>query len=373
MLLNPLTAIRETARDATVSGTAVFLMDDPGRRGHLTGRARERPDGKVYQIRWHDNTTSWVPEFELALAETEPDDVFSLLKKKRFGRINDLRRNLTFVQLSGRLANVVYSMDTTNTDFYAYQYKPVLTFLESPSNGILIADEVGLGKTIEAGLIWTELRARYDARRLVVVCPAMLREKWCDELRERFGVDALQLSAADLVTELKRDKHQTPEGKACVCSLQGLRPPTGWRNPQRKGARAELARLLEALTESEPVIDLLIIDEAHYLRNPETQSAAVGRLLREVSEHVVLLSATPVNNKETDLFQLLRLVDRDTFAVEEVFPQVLAANEPLLKARHLALDPNADDEGIKQHLRTAANHPVARGQSPAGRAPRARP
>jgi len=195
-----------------LSTVEVFLIDDPGRQGRLTGHVRERPDGKVFQVRWHDNTTSWVPEYDLQQASADPDDVFSLLKNKRFGRLNDLRRNLTFVHLSGKLANVVYSMDTTNTDFYAYQYKPVLTFLESPAGGILIADEVGLGKTIEAGLIWTELRARYGARRLVVVCPAMLREKWCDELRERFGVDAVQLSASELVNELKRNKHRRRRG-----------------------------------------------------------------------------------------------------------------------------------------------------------------
>lgn len=57
-------------------------------------------------------------------------------------------------------------------------HKPVLPFLESPSRGLLIADEVGLGKTIEAGLIWIELRARVHARRLLVMCPKMLCNKW---------------------------------------------------------------------------------------------------------------------------------------------------------------------------------------------------
>jgi hypothetical protein len=71
----------------------------------------------------------------------------------------------------------------------------------------------------------------------------MLREKWCDELRERFGVDAVQLSAGELVNELTRNKHQTPEGKGFVCSLQGLRPPKGWRSPEKRGGDAELGRL----------------------------------------------------------------------------------------------------------------------------------
>ena len=342
----------------------VYLRDDPGRRGQLTGRTRQRSDGMVYQVRWRDNNIpNWVPGYELEYVEDSPDDAFSLLEEKRFGRPNDLRRNLTFIHLSGKLADMVYSMDTTNTKFLPYQYKPVLTFLESPSNGILIADEVGLGKTIEAGLIWTELRARYNARRLVVVCPAMLREKWCDELRTKFGVDAVQLSADELHKELSRNRHEIREGKGYVCSLQGLRPPVGWRNPEeQQGMSTQLARMLDKLTEEvEPAIDLLIIDEAHYLRNPETQSAVLGGLLREVSEHVVLLSATPVNNRERDLFTLLRLVDPDTFAVESVFPQVLAANEPLLKARHKALDPDAKGADIKRHLQNAAEHPLLEG------------
>ena len=341
--------------------TEVTHRDDPGRRGVLTGRKRERSDGAVLQVRWQDNTLNWVPEYQILVSEGGAEDVFTLLDQKRFGRVNDLRRNLTHIHLSGRLANVVYSMDTTNTDFYAYQYKPVLTLLESPSKGILIADEVGLGKTIEAGLIWTELRARYDARRLLVVCPAMLREKWCSELRIRFSVEASQLSAKELVEELKKPKENTHEGKGFVCSLQGLRPPSAWNNPERQSADAELARLLDSLAESEPSIDLLIIDEAHYLRNPETRSAELGRLLRDVSQHVVLLSATPVNNKDQDLFQLLRLVDPDTFAVADVFPQVLEANEPLIKARSLALDPLTTGDSIKAELQKAATNRLLAG------------
>ena len=68
-----------------------------------------------------------------------------------------------------------------------------------------------------------------------------------------------------------------------------------------------------------------------------------------------------MNNKERDLFALLRLVDPDTFGVEEVFPQVMTANEPLLKARQLALDPTAKGMAIQEHLRTAASHPLLAG------------
>ena len=347
-----------TGESTTGAGIEVVSVDDPGRRGRIVGGPRSRTDATVYRIQWNDGLSGWTPEYAFERVDSADDDVFTLLDKGRFGRLNDLRRNLTFIQLSGRLANVVYSMDTTNTDFLPYQYKPVLTFLESPSNGILIADEVGLGKTIEAGLIWTELRARYDARRLVVICPAILRDKWVLELATRFGVESSQLNAGELAGELKRNKHEIRDGKGYVCSLQGLRPPSGWRNAEKRSGRIELAHLLEELTESEPVIDLLVIDEAHYLRNPKTQSAVLGRLLREVSEHIVLLSATPVNNRAGDLYQLLRLVDPDSFYTDDQFPQVLSANEPLIRARNLVLDPDSTGNQIKEQLQVARQHPL---------------
>src|SRR5690606_10948814 len=127
-------------------------------------------------------TLSYTSLFRSEFVDSLRLSPLDMLESRRLGRPIDLRRTLTHVKLSGRLANVIYSMEATNTDFYAYQFKPVLKILESPSNGILIADEVGLGKTIEAGLIWTELRSRFDMRRLLVLCPAALREKWRREL-----------------------------------------------------------------------------------------------------------------------------------------------------------------------------------------------
>ena len=345
-----------TQLDNSKQGCSIKFKDDPGKKGQLTGKYRTRSDGKVYHVHWDDGSTSWIPEYHFECAEDPGEDVYSLLEKGQFGRPGDLRRNLTSIYLSGRLADMVYSMDTTNTEFYPYQYKPVLTFLESPSNGILIADEVGLGKTIEAGLIWTELRARFNARRLLVVCPAMLREKWRDELRTKFGVHADMLSASELCKELGRKKYEIPEGKGYVCSLQGLRPPANWQSPDNRKESAKLARELDELKKIEPVIDLLVIDEAHYLRNPETQSAKLGELLREVSEHVVLLSATPVNTKERDLYSLLKLVDADSFSDERIFSFVLEANESLHKAREWALDHSKEGTDIKQELQKAADH-----------------
>ncbi|MBW2065690.1 MAG: DEAD/DEAH box helicase [Deltaproteobacteria bacterium] len=340
-------------------GDTVRLKADPGRKGVLTSHFRQRGEIKFVQVIFPDGP-QFIPEDQL-----EPDqdlhDPIELLVLGKLGRSADLRQNLTHIRLSGRLANLIYSMDTTHTDFYPYQFKPVIRFLESPGNGILIADEVGLGKTIEAGLIWTELRARIDARRLMVVCPAMLREKWQLELRNRFGIDAQILNAKELLTQLETSIGQGPYANfAIISSLQGIRPGKGWRKEEdinKLSTSSRLARFLDDHSDEEPLIDLLIIDEAHYMRNRETVSAELGRLLRHVSEHVILLSATPVHLRNQDLYQLLNLVDEDTFNQPLVFDSILEANAPLIRLREQVISHCLSSERFIDMLNQAREHP----------------
>ncbi len=140
-------------------GTAVRLIADPGRVGVVTGRTRSRGGNTYWQIRFPDRA-DYYQDIHLEITTEEEDDPIELLRRGKLGRTKDLRGSLTHLRLSGRLALLIYSMGTTHTDFYPYQLKPVLHFLDSPGNGILIADEIGHGKTIEAGLIWTELPAK---------------------------------------------------------------------------------------------------------------------------------------------------------------------------------------------------------------------
>jgi len=340
-------------------GSSVRIKSDPGRVGVLTNKTRQRGSITLRQIVFPDGA-QYIPEDQLEY-DQEILDPLDLLKQGKLGRSGDLRRNLTHVRLSGRLANLIYSMDTTNTDFYPYQFKPVIKFLESPGDGLLIADEVGLGKTIEAGLIWTELRSRIDARRLVVICPAMLREKWRDELRFRFGIEATILDAADTFLALQSSLVEGVYANfAVIGSLQGLRPQRGWRKEeeeQRLSNASKLARFLDDHGDQEPLIDLLIIDEAHYMRNRETMSADLGRLLRHVAAYVLLLSATPVHLRNQDLYQLLNLVDEDTFNQPLVFDSILEANAPLIAIREEVISQIPSAERILKLLEEAKEHP----------------
>ena len=135
-------------------GQRVRIKSAPDRIGVLTSDVQTIAGKSRWMVQFTDAKQRF-PEKNLELVD-EHESIESLLKAGNFGSARNLRGAITHARLTGKLADVIYSMESTNTEFYAYQFKPVLNFLSSPSNGILIADEVGLGKTIEAGLIWTE-------------------------------------------------------------------------------------------------------------------------------------------------------------------------------------------------------------------------
>jgi superfamily II DNA or RNA helicase len=325
-------------------GDKVRIIANPGRVG-IVGSETDGPAHRPrLLVNFLDGDEQFVLKGSLEKVVKEQAGPYQLMASGRYGRVSDLRGAITYYRLSGKLANLIYSLNTTNTQFLPYQFKPVLQFLDSPSSGILIADEVGLGKTIEAGLIWTELRARQDARRLLVVCPAMLKDKWKMELADRFGVNAEMVDAGELHKRLEGVRDRRHESFALIASVQGLRPSRGWDDleEQSQSASAKLARFLEEFDLDEPLLDLVIIDEAHYLRNQETQTYRLGALLRPVALSMVMLSATPIQLRNRDLFNLLHLLDEDAFPYEWSFDFSLTANAPIVRLRDAVLAGSVD-------------------------------
>jgi SNF2 family DNA or RNA helicase len=317
-------------------GDKVRVRDNPSRVGTLSS---EPPTGSTLRRRVlvnFDDGEEYVLEASLEAIQRETKDPYELMRRGDYGHTRDLRGAITYYRLSGKLANLIYSLNTTNTQFLPYQFKPVLQFLDSPSRGIVIADEVGLGKTIEAGLIWTELRARQNARRLLIVCPAMLREKWKEELGNRFGVRAEIVDAGELLERLQLAKERPHEEFALVVSMQGMRPPSAW-NDDKNPATSASAQLARFLLESDPLLDLVVVDEAHYLRNAHTQTHRFAALLRPVTDGLILLSATPIQLRSTDLFNLLHLLDEDSFPYEWTYDQSVQANAPIVAMRDRVL------------------------------------
>ena len=131
---------------------------------------------------------------------------------------------VTRAKLNRGVTDAIFSYGVTKTIINPFQFKPVLKYLDSAMERMLIADEVGLGKTIEAGLLWTEMAARGQANRVVVVCPAALVPKWQREMSERFGFELEHYSTADLRRVVERLEAGTlPQNFAAVVSIQTFR------------------------------------------------------------------------------------------------------------------------------------------------------
>ncbi len=264
-----------------------------------------------YRIRV-DGRTVTVAERDLQLPEID-DDPYEWIARPP-AHADRFAATLTRAKLREQLTDTVYSFRATKTIFRAYQFRPVIRLLETGQLRLLIADEVGLGKTIEAGLVWTELDARRQANRVLVVCPSMLVPKWRAEMRERFDYELEDLDRPRLDELLERiDEDRMPSRFAGVCSLERLRVWSG----------------LEDLAELAPHFDLVIVDEAHAFRNSETRSHALGALLSDWAGALVFLSATPLNLGNEDLFSLLQLLAPGEFDNRFVLEQRLEPNAVL--------------------------------------------
>lgn len=334
------------------AGDKVRVRDNPSRIGTLSSEPAVGTNLRRRVLVNFIDGEEFVLEASLEVVQRETKDPFELMRRGDYGHTHDLRGAITYYRLSGKLANLIYSLNTTNTQFLPYQFKPVLQFLDSPSRGIVIADEVGLGKTIEAGLIWTELRARQNARRLLVVCPAMLKEKWRDELGNRFGVRADIVDAGELLERLQRAKERPQEEFALVVSMQGVRPPASW-NDDKDPSMSAAAQLARFLSDSDPILDLVVVDEAHYLRNSHTQTHRFAALLRPATDGLILLSATPIQMRSTDLFNLLHLLDEDAFPYEWSYDQSVKANAPIVALRDRVLREEVPQSDFVEALQEA--------------------
>lgn len=161
-------------------------------------------------------------------------------------------------------------------DLHAYQLEPVLAVLRGATR-VLLADAVGLGKTIQAGLVLSELRERGWVERALVVCPAGLREGWATELRTRFGIAGRvfdHAAIADMVAALPPAVNPWATHAVAIASIDFVKRP----------------EVLAALT-AVP-IDLLIADEAHHLTPGTDRGAAIDRLASR-TPWCVFMSATP--------------------------------------------------------------------------------
>lgn len=239
----------------------------------------------------------------------------------RMGGLQEFLRDLALVKLRKPLGDALYALYSSRTKFEVYQFKPAVKFLTNPDQRLLIADEVGLGKTIEAGIIYLELQARIGLERVLVVCPSSLRHKWQDEFKSRFDEEFTILDMEGARTFLTRYNQFAGQVRMRgIISLELIR-------------RREIAEAF-----SNVKLDLLIIDEAHHCRNTATLANAIASNLTENSDAALLLTATPLQMGQQDLFNLLNILSPGEFDNFDAFSERLIPNQYInLASQYLAI------------------------------------
>jgi len=297
----------------------VRIVHQRDRVGAVVGTARRQAGECWYKVEFADGRVQNVPERSLEIYEGA-QDVETLLRKGVFGNRQTLSSLITVTKTQRPLSNNVYSFRSSRTAFYPHQLRPVLKYLDSPKGRLLIADEVGLGKTIEAGMIMAEERARQDLRRVLIVCPATLREKWRIEMRRRFEEEFEILDSGRMRAFLQLvDERGADARLRGIVSLQTIRSEA----------------LLHEFESRLPPLDLVVVDEAHHLRNPETLSHRAGMVLSDSADSMILLTATPIHLGNMNLFYLLRLLDEEEFDEYSAFDRRLSTNEHVIKAQRV--------------------------------------
>ena len=210
--------------------------------------------------------------------------------------------------------------------FVPYQYRPVLKLIRADRPRLLIADEVGVGKTIEAGLIIKELRARMDISSVLVICPKALvaERKWYAEMK-RFDEHFTAMDG----TLLRHCLRETSlEGEWPEQYAKAILPFSQFNSDlifgrEGRGRRKE-GGLLDLIPP--PQFDLVIVDEAHHIRNSETFLHQGVRFFCDSAKAVVLLTATPVQLGSEDLFTLLNVLRPDLVIDHASFEQMAEPN-----------------------------------------------
>lgn len=212
-----------------------------------------------------------------------------------------------------------------NIDFSAFQLRPLVKFFEEANKRLLIADETGLGKTVEAGMIITEVLAeRGRDACIVILCPKAIRWKWKRELRTKFGIRAEHSSFKDF------RPGRVPKGVHIIS--QGASPTE------------------DSMRVPDASIDLLVIDEVHNYIGRAGQQKRRGRAmdLSKASKAVVGLSATPIQIEEDDLRRILCLIAPTEHSLNSWDDEVRvqkAVNRTMLQLGE-GTNPSEEDVGI---------------------------
>ncbi len=216
---------------------------------------------------------------------------------------------LTRRAASDSIESLAATLVDAQVDLSPHQVDAALFACRNPlSRGVILADEVGLGKTIEAGLViaqrWAERR-----HKILIITPANLRKQWHQELQDKFGLGSIILESKNYNALRKNQPNPFQQEDPIICSYQFAK------------SKADDIRRIHW--------DLAVLDEAHRLRNVYKSGNITARTLKEAMTHVhakVLLTATPLQNTLLELYGLVSIIDDRVFADLDSFRAQFTAN-----------------------------------------------
>lgn len=213
------------------------------------------------------------------------------------------KEQLTLKRPSSSIENLVSALAGARVDLNPHQVDAAMFAFKSPlSQGVLLADEVGLGKTIEAGLVLAQYFAERK-RKILLIVPASLRNQWRSELDEKFYIKSIILESKNF-NRFKKQGIVNPfehKDSVVICSYNFV------ASKQFYVSKVDW--------------DLVVIDEAHRLRNVYKTNNVTGRKLKEVlsNKRKLLLTATPLQNNLMELYGLVSIIDDRVFGDAKIF------------------------------------------------------
>jgi SNF2 family DNA or RNA helicase len=236
------------------------------------------------------------------------DEMRELIKK------SDISHNTAFeLKIEANVLKLAYtnnkllSLSNSRTRILAHQVESTHRVVNSLNQRFLMADEVGLGKTIEAGLVIKEFIFRYGYKRILIVCPASLVMQWQNELQSKFNEFFIIMDRHTVKKLRKKAGDSSNPWLGCdkiICSLDFIKNITH---------KEELAKI---------VWDVIVIDEAHRLRRDDLKTTLaynVAEILANTTRSLLLLTATPFRGKLEELYYLINLVDKNLLGPFQTF------------------------------------------------------
>ncbi|MDP3030178.1 MAG: SNF2-related protein [Deltaproteobacteria bacterium] len=286
---------REEIRSREVSTSEIPAPDSPSQALTVQNHKKE-PDAKLET----KEGSPPVPRYSIPVTFSPPDEgILRSFQSVSFSTLKEVQLWLdyTYLTIQGGFDELLCLAAITDVDKYWYQIETVKKVLKHFHGRVLLCDEVGLGKTIEAGMIIKEYLMRGMARNVLILTPPSLVSQWKEEMEVKFGIEFLTTDD----TKFMKDPEGFWSNRYIIASLHIAK--------NRKNLPLVAGHFY----------DILVVDEAHHLRNRTTLA---WKLVNQINKKfILLLSATPVQNNLIELFNLITLLKPGQFKTEKLFRQ----------------------------------------------------